>query len=126
METGTLRKGVALALAATGVLHLILTPEYAEKQAYLGVLFAAGGLAALGLAWAIWTRTDNSALVLGALISIGMGAGFILSRTVGLPGFQEGEWELSGLISLVLESFVAIGAAQLMRSRGSREVLAGT
>lgn len=32
-----------------------------------------------------------------------MGVGFVLSRTVGLPGFQESEWELSGLVALVLE-----------------------
>jgi hypothetical protein len=35
-----------------------------------------------------------------------MAAGFVLSKTVGLPGFHEGEWELYGLTSLALEGVV--------------------
>jgi hypothetical protein len=44
-------------------------------------------------------------------ISAGMAVGFVLSRTVGLPGFHESEWELSGLVSLALEGgFIALAA----------------
>ena len=54
-----------------------------------------------------------------------MGAGFILSRTVGLPGFHESEWELSGMVSLLFEAgFLALaglalgaGRESLLRSR---------
>jgi hypothetical protein len=59
------RIGAAL-LAATGLLHLVLAPEYIGEQAYLGVLSA------------------------------------------GLPAFYESAWELSGILSLVLEAgFIA-------------------
>jgi hypothetical protein len=40
-----------------------------------------------------------------------MGLGFVLSRTVGLPGFKEAEWELSGIVSLLLEGGVLVAAA---------------
>ena len=48
---------------------------------------------------------------LGVAISAGMAIGFLLSRTVGLPGFHESEWELSGLVSLALEAgFIGLAA----------------
>ena len=116
MQTANLRRAVAGALGATGALHLALAPEYLSEQAYIGVLFIAGGLTAIGLAVVLWTRSDARALALGAAIAVGMAAGFVLSRTTGLPGFHEAEWEASGLLSLVLEAFVAGGAWQLLRS----------
>lgn len=107
---------MAGALGATGALHLILAPEYLSEQTYIGVLFIAGGLAAIALAAILWTRPDSRAAALGAAVAVGMGAGFVLSRTTGLPGFHESEWEGSGLISLALEGFVAAAAWQLLRS----------
>jgi len=47
-----------------------------------------------------------------------MGVGFVLSRTVGLPGFHEGEWEMSGVISVLLETlFVGAAAVATLRPR---------
>ena len=115
MTSPTTRKLAAAALAAVGVIHLILSPEYLSEQAYIGALFIAGGLFMCGLAVALW-RTDNvPSWLLGALTMAGMGIGFVLSRTVGLPGFHESEWELSGLLCLVLEAgFVAVAARALL------------
>ena len=110
MNALTRRIGSGL-LAATGALHLVLAPEYLEEQTYIGALFIAGGLAAIALAVKLWARDDARAWALGALLAAGMGAGFVLSRTIGLPGFHEGEWELSGVISVLLEAgFVGIAA----------------
>jgi hypothetical protein len=116
-NTSNLMKVGAGALAATGLLHLVLAPEYAEEQGYLGVLFVAGGLAALAIAVAIARRGESRAWIAGALLAAGMGIGFVLSRTTGLPGFHEGEWELSGLISLALEGIVVVAAARALRGR---------
>jgi hypothetical protein len=33
-----------------------------------------------------------------------MAAGFILSCSIGLPGFHESDWELSGIVSVLLEA----------------------
>lgn len=99
-----LRRIAAAALAIVGVIHLVLAPEYLDEQAYIGVLFIAGGLAGLFVAFRLWIAPDRFAWTLGALVAAGMFVGFVLSRTTGLPGFHEEEWELSGIISLILEA----------------------
>src|SRR4051794_24544994 len=100
----TIRRLGAAALAVVGVIHLILSPEYLDEQAYLGALFIAGGIGALLVAARLWFAPDRAAGSLGVVIAAGMFAGFILSRTVGLPGFKEAEWEPSGIASLILEA----------------------
>ncbi|MTD46581.1 hypothetical protein GKE82_20380 [Conexibacter sp. W3-3-2] len=116
MITDSTRRIGAGALIATGVLHLVLAPEYLGEQAYIGVLFILGGLTAAAIGARLWTRDDASAWIAGALVAVGMAVGFVLSRTVGLPGFHESEWELSGLISVVLELGVAGIAAAALRA----------
>ena len=110
----TPRKLAALALGGTGIIHLALAPEYLGEQAYIGVLFILGGLTCAVLAARLWTVDDAATWTLGALVSAGMFAGFVLSRTVGLPGFHEAEWEASGLVTLLLEAgFVGLAAGAL-------------
>ncbi len=96
--------------------------EYFGEQAYVGVLFLLGAVAGGLVALRLWQRNDPQAWALGSLIAVGMGAGFILSRTVGLPGFHEGEWELSGLVSLLLETGF-VGLAVVAVRNGARESL---
>jgi hypothetical protein len=110
--TTQIRRLAAALLAATGLLHLVLAPEYLSEKAYIGVLFILGGLTALAVAARLWTAPDRRAWALGALIAVGMAAGFILSRSTGLPGFHESEWEPSGVLSVLLE-FGFIGALVL-------------
>ena len=98
-----IRRSAAALLAATGLLHLVLAPEYLDEKAYIGGLFIVGGLASLAIAARLWTANDRRAWALGALIAVGMAGGFILSRSIGLPGFHEADWELSGIVSLLLE-----------------------
>jgi len=113
MNEITTRRTAAALLGGTGLLHLALAPEYLGEQAYVGVLFILGGLTAGALALRLWAREDVRAWTLGALIAAGMAVGFVLSRTVGLPGFHEAEWEGSGLLSLLLEAgFVALAAGR--------------
>jgi hypothetical protein len=116
MISPTIRKLSAAALAANGIIHLVLSPGYLSEQAYVGVLFIAGGLFLCAVAVALW-RTDNvPSWFLGALTMAGMGIAFVLSRTTGLPGFRESGWELSGIVTLVLEAgFVAAAVAALSR-----------
>ena len=102
IETRTRRTAAGL-LGTTGVLHLLLAPEYLNEKTYIGVLFILGGLSALAVAARLWSTDDRRAWGLGAVIAAGMAAGFVLSRSVGLPGFHESEWELSGVISVLIE-----------------------
>ena len=113
--TQTTRRLAAGSLGLVGLIHLILAPEYFSEQAYIGVLFVLGAIALGAFALRLWRGDDVPAWLLGALTMAGMGVGFVLSRTVGLPGFHEGEWELSGLICLLLEAgFVAVAARALL------------
>ncbi|MFE1308448.1 hypothetical protein [Streptomyces sp. NPDC058755] len=73
---------------------------------YIGVLFAVGSAAMLVVAVALVTvRRPMVAWATGALASLGMIVGFLLSRTVGLPnGYYESGWEAPyGPLSLLVE-----------------------
>lgn len=105
--------GVLLILG-TGLIHLVRTPHKFEEATYVGVLFMlnaiGSAISALGIylqrAWA-WH--------LGALIAAGAFVSFILSRTVGLPIMGEEEWNIIGILSLIVEGgFVLIYAGALM------------
>jgi hypothetical protein len=126
------RKWAAAAIGGTGLIHLVLAPEYFGEQAYIGVLFLAAAAVCGYVAGKLWTGREVAAdWLLGAATAAGMFVGFVLSRTVGLPGFHESEWELSGLVSLVLEAgFVGAAVAALsrspQRSRGGRIATSGS
>jgi hypothetical protein len=112
----TIRKLSAAALAVVGIIHLVLSPEYLSEQTYVGVLFIAGGLFLGVLAVALWRADNVPSWLLGAVTMAGMGIAYILSRTTGIPGLKESEWELSGIVCLVLEAgFVAAAASALSR-----------
>ena len=87
MQTATLRKGVAAALAATGALHLILAPEYLAEQVYIGGLFILAGLVSIGLASVAGCADDARALAAGALTALAMGVGFVSLARPGCPAF---------------------------------------
>ena len=123
--TKTTRRLAAGSLGLVGLIHLILSPEYFSEQAYIGVLFVLGGLALIAFAVRLYRSDDVPSWLLGALTMAGMGVGFVLSRTVGLPGFHESEWELSGLVCLVLEAgFVAVAARALLPAGDRRPAIA--
>ena len=111
------RKWAAAAIGGTGLIHLVLAPEYFNEQPYIGVLFLGGAAACGYVAVRLWRAKDVARdWLFGAATAIGMFAGFVLSRTTGLPGFHESEWEPSGLASLALEAgFVAAAVSALRR-----------
>jgi hypothetical protein len=118
MTSPITRRLAAAALAANGVIHLILSPEYLSEQPYVGVLFIAGGLFLCALAVALWRADNVPSWLLGALTMAAMGISFVLSRTTGLPGFKESGWELSGIVTLVLEAgFIAAAILALAPRR---------
>jgi hypothetical protein len=120
-----IRRFAAAAIAIVGVIHLVLAKEYLEKETYVGVLFIAGGIAALAVAARLWMAPDRRAWGVGALVAAGMFVGFVLSRTTGLPGFKESEWELSGIVSLLLEA-AFLGALAAWSRTVSRRTAAAT
>ena len=121
--TQTTRRLAAGSLGIVGLIHLILAPEYFSEQAYIGVLFVLGAIALFAFALRLWRGDDVPSWLLGALTMAGMGIGFVLSRTVGLPGFHEGEWELSGIVSLLLEAGFVVFAARALAAGSDRRAL---
>ena len=121
--TQTTRRLAAGSLGIVGLIHLILAPEYFSEKAYIGVLFVLGAIVLGAFALRLWRDDDVPSWLLGALTMAGMGIGFVLSRTVGLPGFHESEWELSGLICLVLEAGFVVAAARALAPGEDRRAL---
>ena len=80
-----------------------------------GVLFILGGAFCLLLSLRLWRGGDALTWGVAAATAAAMATGFVLSRTVGLPGFHEEEWELSGLVSLLLEAGVVAAAVAALR-----------
>ena len=117
------RRGAAVtALIGVGLLHAFLAPEYIQETLYIGLLFAVSLPLTLGVAAWLAARDDRRAWAAGALLSAGMIVGFLVSRTVGLPGFDEtgsfAKWA-EGFPSLAAEvAFLGLAARGLL-SRGS-------
>jgi hypothetical protein len=117
MKGNNARRLAAVLIGAVGTIHLLLVPEYLGEQPYLGMLFAAGTAGCALISMRLWQSEDTASWVFGSFVVAGMAIGFVLSRTVGLPGFHESDWELSGVLSLLLELlFIAVAVASL-RSR---------
>ncbi|MGW1893681.1 hypothetical protein ACWCP6_26035 [Streptomyces sp. NPDC002004] len=100
-------RGAAVCCAlANAVVHLLLVPDHLEEMFYVGVLFLVGSviMLAAGAGIALSARPVVAWLV-GAAVSLGMIVGFVLSRTVGLPGYHEQGMEPPyGALALIAEA----------------------
>ena len=98
---------VALILGI-GLIHLSMVPgEYDEAQ-YMGILFAINFLAAIIAAIGI-LRREVWGWVLGVVIAAGSLIGYVLSRTVGLPGMEIEAWlQPLGLLSMAAEGIFLV------------------
>ena len=96
--------GISL-IIVVGLIHLIGAPEDLEEAPYQGLLFLANFFGAVLAAIGIY-RGRSWGWGLGALVSAGAFAGYVISRTIGLPGLPvEEEWlEPLGLLSMVVEA----------------------
>lgn len=111
MTALTRRRTAASMAGLTGFIHLVLVPEYLEEKTYIGLLFLGAAVVCGAVAVTLWRRDEPLAWGVGALTCAGMFVGFVLSRTVGLPGFHEAEWEISGIVSLVADAAFVVLAA---------------
>lgn len=106
-------------LAATAWIHFRDIPDKFGETPYLGWLYVllVAGCAAAG-AWLLSNRWRSGA-VLGMVVSLGAILGYVLTRSVGLPGARDdiGNWgEPAGVLSLVLEAaFVLLAFLWLRR-----------
>jgi hypothetical protein len=111
--------GISL-IVIVGLIHLINSPGDLEEGAYTGLLYLANFVGALTAAIGIY-RGRSWGWSLGALVSVGAFAGYVISRTVGLPGLGvEEEWlEPLGVLSLIVEAlFVGLYLTVFVRPAG--------
>jgi len=115
-RTSTATRAGAGLIALTGLIHLVTAPEQLDQKAYVGVLFVLAAVGSGIVAYQLWRADDRRAWGLGTLIAACCFVGFILSRTTGLPGFKEEEWEALGVLSLVVEAgFIGVALTRLRR-----------
>jgi hypothetical protein len=115
-----LARAVAIGgLVVIALIHILQTPTAFSEAGYLGGLFIAAAVAAILLA-GVLTRTGDprawaAAGALAGLILLG----YVISRSIGLPGFTSdiGEWaETPGLASMVVEGLVVTVSAMVLAS----------
>lgn len=94
-----------------GLIHLYLIPEEYEEAHYLGFLFAVNFLGAIVAAAGI-RRSAVWGWGLGFTIAAGSIAGYVVSRTAGMPGMEVEEWlNPAGILVLVLEAVFIVLAS---------------
>jgi uncharacterized membrane protein YfcA len=111
-------------IVAVGLIHLLEAPEELEEVTYLGLLFLAnfGGaiVAAIGT-----YRGHRWGWGLGLIVAGGAFVGYVISRTVGLPGMPVEDWlEPLGILSLLVEALF-VGLSVTVFTRPAKEVRMG-
>ena len=80
---------IIVAVVEIGI-HAYLAPSHLEEKFYVGALFVAADVLLAGVLFSLVTGLARPAgWLLGAGVCVGMFVGFVLSRTIGLPGYHE-------------------------------------
>ncbi|MGP4018703.1 hypothetical protein [Saccharopolyspora sp. 5N708] len=90
------------------LIHALYASEVMEEAFYVGILFIVGAVVLLYAAVMLLYRPSFLPWLLGGLVNAGMFVGFILSRTTGLPGYRESDWDTAGIVSMALEAVFLI------------------
>ena len=119
--------GIVLILGL-GVIHLYRTPMNFELAAYIGVVFVVNFILSLVAALGIFRGAPNWGWLLGAYVAGGALVAYLVTRTVGLAGFEEaeGNWANAwGSFAMMVEGLylglyftVATGAAVAAAEKG--------
>jgi hypothetical protein len=104
--TATAAQGAGIALIlVTGAIHFIDAPGSFGDATYKGWLFLANGVAAVVAAAGIHRGERTWGWGLGVLVAGGALVGYVISRTVGLPGLAPDVWlEPLGILALMVEA----------------------
>ena len=97
-------------IVITGIIHFIEAPEYFDEPIYMGLLFVLNGIGSLAAAYGIY-KNQKWGWMLGLLIAGGSILGYIISRTIGMPGVAVKEWaDAIGILSLAVEGLFVLFA----------------
>ena len=114
--------GIVL-IVVTGVIHFLDAPDAFGEATYKGILFSLNVIGALVAAFGIF-RGKSWGWLLGLLIAGGAIAGYVISRTIGLPGLPvESEWlEPLGVLSLIVEGIYVLLSIKVLTNNSSRTI----
>lgn len=101
-----------LLILVVGLIHLYEAPEHFRAAAYFGVAFLVNFAASLVAAVGIFFGAKNWGWLLGAYIAGGALVAYLITRAVGLAGFEEavGNWANPlGTFSMMVEGFYLAG-----------------
>jgi len=91
-----------------GLLHIITAQKEYDEAAYMGYLFAANFFGSLIAAFGIYHK-QLWGWILGFVIAIGSIAGYIWSRTLGMPSMNVEEWfSPYSVVSISLEGIFVL------------------
>ena len=104
MKSNFLRWLAIILILETGLLHILTAQAEYEEAAYMGYLFAANFFGALVAAFGIYHK-QVWGWILGLVIAAGSIAGYLWSRTLGMPQMNVEEWFAPyGIIALAVEA----------------------
>jgi len=103
MKSNVFRCLAIILILTTGALHIMTAQAEYEEAAYMGYLFAANFFGALVAAFGI-RHKQIWGWSLGVVIAAGSIAGYVWSRTFGMPGMKVEEWfSPYGIVSMSVE-----------------------
>ena len=112
-----LRWAGATLIFLIGGAHVLVAGEHFLAATYLGILFLANWAGAIVAAFALYWSPNRWGWLLGDAVAGGAFVGFIASRALGLPGFEEevGKWlSIAGLLCLMMEgAFISLSLLAL-------------
>lgn len=107
----TLQYSAVFIILVVGLSHLLEIGDAFEEATYKGLLFAANSLGCLVTAIVIYRTEKTWGWLLGFIISVSSIVGYIISRTLGLPGIpaEPDAWfEPLGVVSLLSEGIFIV------------------
>jgi hypothetical protein len=128
VRDGIVRALAVIGLAGIALIHLLDLPDTLRETPYLGALYLALMAGCGVLAAALVRGSASSAWRAAAGLSASVIAGYVLSRTTGLPaaGDDVGNWtEPLGMASLFAEGAVVALASAVLWARRAEINVAG-
>ena len=103
-------------ITITGIIHFYDAPDTFSEATYKGVLFTLNGVGAIVAAFGIF-RNASWGWLLGLVVAGGAIVGYIISRTIGLPGLEADPWlEPLGVLSLIVEGLFTLLAVYALNA----------
>ena len=118
-ETHLIRRAiVALSLLGIAAIHVLDLPSKWEETRYLGIGYVGIIALSLFLAERVIAKPNRLDYLASAALSAAVFVGFVINRTVGMPGAMDdiGNWtEHLGLLSLLVEALAVHQALVLSK-----------